>query len=594
MRNNLITLLLIGLSIGLSTGLCQAQDCCDIDTKLIICYTSQDDHCFPVTPAVCDYTYDGDNMEGIRLKLNNAANFGPNGLSNCDVEAQRLGPVTTVQEINDLQCDIILVGSFYTNLQDITQTLLDPSLTTAIRDWSMECEENLTIVSQGESTAWGYEVVNENVNPNSAGTVSTPNIFDGPFGSLTNFNQGGAFQANFSVIPSTGAIILAEDAVGRSTVVLDNATNDILMADVGIICNGPGPVSISPNINNDNDILTCNIFALGCEIAGFSSFTEVDTVICENESITLPDGMVVDMAGQYQTNLLNANDCDSIIVTNLSFSIPDASLFTYVGCDQDGFSVEIGGEVFDQSNAIGSKIVQNQYGCDSLVNIELTYLDNTSSVFDTTICIEDQFQYLGVTFDQAIDTAITILNAQNCDSTIFITVSEFDFPTIEIDSVVEILNNESYTFNNSIPPGYDLNWTPESGLSCTQCPNPVLNNVENIPLYEIEILSDGGCLTSFPIRVEYVCTPYIPNAFNPESQAGNKEFGAMTPCELSDYSMEIFDRWGSLVFETEDQSEFWNGRLKNKLIMPGVYVYRCEYSNKGVVEEKYGQLTLVR
>lgn len=569
-----------------------SQDCCDVDSKLVICYTSQDDYC---NPAVCDYTFDGNNMQGVRQKLANMANFGPNGISTCDVETLPLVNINTPQDITDLECDVVYIGSFYTNLADITTTTLDPNFLGAIREWSTICDENLTILFQGESTAWGYEIVNENVNPNVAGSINTPNIFDGPFGSLTTFNQGGSFQANFSQVPNTGISILAEDALGRPTVVLDHFTNDLLLADVGIMCNTAGEVSISPNINNNNDILACNVLALGCEIAGVASFTEQNVFICENASFTLPDGDVVNSAGQYTSTLVSSGDCDSIIITNVAFSIPQDSLLYYEGCDQDGFSVQVGNTIYDQdNNPMGSEILQNIYGCDSLVNVELVFNAHTVATFDTIICEGEPFTYLGNTFSQATDTTLIISNFQNCDSVITVVVEEYLFDDVEISSQIIVENNRLFSFDNIIPDLYQASWTPDSGLSCTNCLNPTLSNSENIPVYNMELTSLDGCVKNYEIQVTYSCDPYIPNIFNPESISGNDRFGALVPCEIEDYSLIILDRWGSPVFQSDDQAIQWDGKLKNDDIVPGVYIYLCEYSNLGIAEKRSGSITVVQ
>ncbi len=567
-----------------------AQDCCDTDTKLVICYTSQFDYC---NPAVCEYTFDGTNMEGIRKKLDNMSFFGPAGISSCDIETKPLNNINTTDDIEALDCDVVFIGSFYTNLANITTTTLDPNFLGTIRQWSTLCDENLTILFQGETTAWGYEIANGNDNPNIAGAITDPNIFNGPFGSLTTFNQGGSFQATFTQVPNTGITVLAEDAIGRPTVVLDQLTNDILLADVGIMCNNAGDVSNSPNINNNNDILACNILALGCEIAGVETFTEENIFICENSSYILPDGNIVDQEGEYTSTLIGSGDCDSIIITNLALSIPEDSLVTYIGCDQDGFSVQVGNTVYDQSNPVGSEILQNIYGCDSLVNIELTYNLHSSADFDTIICRDEPFNYLGVTFGGAIDTTLVIPNAANCDSVISVNVAEFAFPDIMIDSTLIIKNNIAYTFQNQVPSNYTVKWEPSSGLSCDDCINPTLNNIDNIPLYNIELTSVDGCVRNYTVTVTYTCSPYIPNIFNPESISGNENFTAMAPCTMEDYNLTIFDRWGSLVFQTNDQSIQWNGQLKNNKIVPGVYIYQCSFSNLGVTEQVVGNITVL-
>ena len=568
-----------------------SQDCCDVDTKLVICYTAAFDHCLP---AVCEYTFDGSQMVGLRAKLENPANFGAFGISNCDVETKPIGNITTAQEINDLQCDIVLIGAFYTNIQDITETTLPFELTDAIIEWSSECDENLTVLTQGESTRWGYTIVNGNVNPNSTGNVMDPNIFNGPFGTINTFNQGGSFQASFDSVPTTGATILAEDSQGRPTVVLDNVTNDILLADVGILCTGAGDVSDSPNVMTNNDILACNIFALGCEIAGVATFTEVDTVICQNDVYMLPDGTTVSDAGEYTVNLDSSTECDSIIVTKLSYSIPVEGFVDYVGCDQDGQSITIGATTFDQNNPSGFSIIQNQYGCDSTVNVDMIFNANTNSNFDTLICEGDSFTFLGQSFDDVSDTTLVISNFLSCDSSIDVTVSIVEIQEIILDGRANILNNIEYTFQNSIPSSYSIAWTPESGLSCTDCPNPTLLNQENIETYSLEISTPEGCIQNLELAVNYQCRPYLPNIFNPDSFSANKSFGAFTPCGLTNFSLSVFDRWGSLVFASNDQNQTWNGKLNGERIVPGVYTYMCEYSNDGKEELEAGQITVVR
>ncbi len=585
-KSPLLILLFIMCQFGL-----MSQDCCDTDTKLVICYTSRFDHCMPAT---CDYTFDGVNMEGIRAKLNNPQNFGPLGISECDVETKRLGNVSSSQEITDLQCDIVIIGAFYITPADITDTTLPIELTDAIKEWSVECPENLTILSQGESTRWGYTIANQNVNPNSAGAVSTPNIFDGPFGSLTTFFQGGAFQANYNSIPPTGATILAEDGLGRPTIVLDNATNDILLADVGIICNGPGDVTTSPNVLNNNDILACNIFALGCEIAGIATFTEIDTIICKDDIYQLPDGSMVTDPGEYTVNLESITECDSIIVTTISLSDPEEGYIEYIGCDQDGQSITVGSTTYDQDNPSGVTIVQNQYGCDSLVNVDMIFNIHTSSTLDTLICEGDAFTYLGQSFDGISDTTLVIQNKLNCDSSIRVRVGFVQIEEIILDDQINILNNLDYTFENIIPTSYEVLWTPENGLSCTDCPNPTLSNQDNIETYALQITTPEGCTENLDLPINYRCRPYLPNIFNPNSTSGNQNFGALTPCILTHYSLSIFDRWGSLVFQSSDQSNMWNGKLNGDKIVPGVYSYLCSYSNDGIEEIKAGQITVIR
>jgi len=66
---------------------------------------------------------------------------------------------------------------------------------------------------------------------------------------------------------------------------------------------------------------------------------------------------------------------------------------------------------------------------------------------------------------------------------------------------------------------------------------------------------------------------------------------------LAGYSMTIWNRWGQMIFESEDPREGWNGREFNtgKQAPQGVYIYKAKYSDprgKDFLEE--GQVTLLR
>ena len=63
--------------------------------------------------------------------------------------------------------------------------------------------------------------------------------------------------------------------------------------------------------------------------------------------------------------------------------------------------------------------------------------------------------------------------------------------------------------------------------------------------------------------------------------------------------MNIFDRWGQLIFSTNDQNEKWDGKINGKSAPVGVYVYKVNYQFKdeGINSEKQkhtGTLTLLR
>ena len=89
---------------------------------------------------------------------------------------------------------------------------------------------------------------------------------------------------------------------------------------------------------------------------------------------------------------------------------------------------------------------------------------------------------------------------------------------------------------------------------------------------------------------------YIPNSFSPDEDDLNDEFGVSYECELESYSLRIFDRWGELLFETNNPINKWNGSLKGTSLAGGIFVYRLSYKSIYEQEEikKVGKIVMLR
>jgi gliding motility-associated-like protein len=92
-------------------------------------------------------------------------------------------------------------------------------------------------------------------------------------------------------------------------------------------------------------------------------------------------------------------------------------------------------------------------------------------------------------------------------------------------------------------------------------------------------------------------TVYIPNAFTPDADEFNPTFRTFAALEAVEWDFKIYNRWGELVFETDDQHDEWDGTYKGVRAMPGVYTYKLRYiscANGERWEELTGHVTLVR
>ena len=162
--------------------------------------------------------------------------------------------------------------------------------------------------------------------------------------------------------------------------------------------------------------------------------------------------------------------------------------------------------------------------------------------------------------------------------TVQVAVSALNASTIEATATPAVVLVGTNVQLNASPvnAGYNYVWTPNIGLSNANIHNPNAF-VETTTTYNVAV-SDGDCIQqdSVTVRVvDFICgrpTVYVPNAFTPNLDQAN-DWLYVRGNFITELNFKVFDRWGELVFETQDQSVGWNGYYKGKKVDPAVFVY---------------------
>jgi gliding motility-associated-like protein len=102
--------------------------------------------------------------------------------------------------------------------------------------------------------------------------------------------------------------------------------------------------------------------------------------------------------------------------------------------------------------------------------------------------------------------------------------------------------------------------------------------------------------TSLLVRILPEFRFWIPNAFTPGNKDGLNDVFKPIVIGVEDYSFMIFDRWGELIYKTDETEAGWNGTFKNKPCTDDVYIWKCEFKNivSQELESHVGHVTLVR
>jgi gliding motility-associated-like protein len=107
-----------------------------------------------------------------------------------------------------------------------------------------------------------------------------------------------------------------------------------------------------------------------------------------------------------------------------------------------------------------------------------------------------------------------------------------------------------------------------------------------------------GCTATDTIEVKQDCYIDIPNAFTPNGDGINDYFlpRPLLAKGLATFKLSIYNRWGQLIFETEQiEGRGWDGKLNGVEQPEGVFVYKLDATFKdGQIENRQGNITLIR
>ncbi len=106
----------------------------------------------------------------------------------------------------------------------------------------------------------------------------------------------------------------------------------------------------------------------------------------------------------------------------------------------------------------------------------------------------------------------------------------------------------------------------------------------------------GQCIASDTVKVTAGdCDVFIPSAFTPNKDNLNETFGVVTDVTLQYFSLQIYSKWGQLIFNTNDVTQKWDGTFKGKDMPNGAYFWMMNYTNlRGKKYYEQGMVMLIR
>ncbi len=148
--------------------------------------------------------------------------------------------------------------------------------------------------------------------------------------------------------------------------------------------------------------------------------------------------------------------------------------------------------------------------------------------------------------------------------------------TTVLQTAIQFKNTSTIVAPSTI---VDMLWkfgNPDSSVSTANNPTFEYSTDSGSYWVSLKVVSDRGCEdeTRRKLVILPSITVFIPNAFIPDGvgHLRNERF-YITATDYSFIDINVFSRWGELIYQSNDINEGWDGRYKGELVPSGVYTY---------------------
>ncbi len=363
---------------------------------------------------------------------------------------------------------------------------------------------------------------------------------------------------------------------------------------------------------------------------------------CANDSLLVHDQVFTVDHPSGEVVLVDSSSigCDSIVSVTVHFLPLPTGSFAGTYCSNE--TLTIGGQTFDANQPEGTALIPGAAanGCDSLVDVALTFLQAPVTPIEATLCEGDSLAFCGTLITAPGTYFCELASAQGCDSTVLLNVQEALPSVAFLDTVLcsgqtlEIAGNSfsqagpyevllqsaegcdsqlqiELAYAATAPPGFEAvpDFGGGTGRISTTLGDSTLRfswadgatTLERSGLdsgtYLLLLENSRGCISEWPVEVPGGTFKLaMPNTFTPNGDGQNDTFAPLVNTDQYQVlQFHIYNRWGQLVFRASESVTAWDGRFNSTPQPAEVYYYQLLISpGNGRPITVHGDVTLIR
>lgn len=401
-------------------------------------------------------------------------------------------------------------------------------------------------------------------------------LFPGNFDCVSVFSSTPEFYTNITwgLNPPLFPVTISGNTIGCDSLILTASGGVSYQWNGGTTPNSATNTFLSSGIYflTVTDASNCTV-TTSVEVQLNSSITTIlNEIICQGQDF---NGYT--STGTYMDTTIGSSGCTNIEILNLEVFQHSSRTDTITICNN---------EIYNGYSETGTYVetLTSANGCDSIYTLHLTVIDSYLIEDTASICEGETYDYNGQILSEEGLYVDSMLSIAGCDSVITFYLNIENEPFLGQDTLL------------CFAEGFRL-YAPNENTIWYDNTISISNKVTETGLYWATTVDNLGCKTTDSIYIEFNFNSFIPNGFTPNDDGFNDCFFpnfSDNPFFVS-YKLNVIDRWGNLVFSTDNPNDCWNGEFRNQKCPSAVYIYWIELQTDTCPNVLLkGDITLIR